>query len=144
MNTGIKKTCLYNFDPLKLYFYIVKIGVYRSIHYFYFCSKHRLWVLIRTASSQSMFWAEIKKYISGYLFLSENFHFLVVKFSVYLNSHVFVMELSTMYKLGENLSIVLALLKGKNNVGKVCRWDVRSWQTMHCDANNIKIGRTNK
>ena len=26
------------------------------------------------------------------LFLSENFHFLVVKFSVYLNRHVFVMS----------------------------------------------------
>ena len=25
-------------------------------------------------------------------FLSENFHFLVVKFSVYLNRHVFIME----------------------------------------------------
>ena len=30
-----------------------KTGVYRGIHYFsYFCSKHRLWVLIRTASSR--------------------------------------------------------------------------------------------
>ena len=37
---------------------------------------------------QSMFWAEIWKYRN---FLSENFHFLVVKFSVYLNRHVFVM-----------------------------------------------------
>ena len=28
-----------------------KTGVYRGIHYFsYFCSKHRLWVLVRTAS----------------------------------------------------------------------------------------------
>ena len=26
-----------------------------------------------------------------FFFLSENFHFLVVKFSVYLNRHVFVM-----------------------------------------------------
>ena len=37
---------------------------------------------------QTMFWAEIWKYQS---FLSENFHFLVIKFSVYLNRHVFVM-----------------------------------------------------
>ena len=29
------------------------------------------------------------------IFLSENFHFLVVKFSVYLNRCVFVMETST-------------------------------------------------
>ena len=27
------------------------------------------------------------------IFLSENFHFLVVKFSVYLNRHVFVLEI---------------------------------------------------
>ena len=36
-----------------------------------------------------MFWAEYEK-ISE--FLSENFHFLVVKFSVYLNRRVFVMQ----------------------------------------------------
>ena len=38
---------------------------------------------------QSMFWAEIWK-ISE--FLSEHFHFLVVKFSVYLNRFVFCNE----------------------------------------------------
>ena len=32
-------------------------------------------------------------------FLSENFHFLVVKFSVYLNRHVFVMEPSVLGSL---------------------------------------------
>ena len=37
-------------------------------------------------------------------FLSENFHFLVVKFSVYLNRHVFVM-VST--KGGLNSGIIL-------------------------------------
>ena len=37
---------------------------------------------------ESMFWAEIWK-ISE--FLSENFQFLVVKFSIYLNRRVFVM-----------------------------------------------------
>ena len=31
----------------------------------------------------------MKKYQN---FLSENFHFLVVKFSMYLNRHVFVMQ----------------------------------------------------
>ena len=98
----ITKTYLYNFDPFKPHFYIVKLGftgVY--IIFFYFCSKHRLWVLVRTAPStepprrggsneypQSMFWAEIWK-ISE--FLSENFQFLVVKFSIYFNRHVFVM-----------------------------------------------------
>ena len=37
---------------------------------------------------ESVFQAEIRKYQN---FLSENFHFLVVKFSVYLNRRVFVM-----------------------------------------------------
>ena len=32
-----------------------------------------------------------QKYENYQIFLSENFHFLVVKFSVYLNRHVFVM-----------------------------------------------------
>ena len=48
----ITKTCLYNFDPLKPHFCIVKLGftgVY-IIFFSYFCSKHRLWVLVRTAS----------------------------------------------------------------------------------------------
>ena len=78
-----------------------KTGVYRGTHYFsYFCSKHRLWVLVRTASlrrsneyPQSIFEQKYEKYEN---FLSENFHFLVVKFSVYLNRHVFVMSSGAM------------------------------------------------
>ena len=47
----ITKTCLYNFDPPWTPLLYSKTGVYRGIHYFsYFCSKHRLWVLVRTAS----------------------------------------------------------------------------------------------
>ena len=38
--------------PLKPILYS-KTGVYRGIHYFsYFCSKHRLWVFVRTASAR--------------------------------------------------------------------------------------------
>ena len=37
--TVITKTCLYNFDPLKPHFFIVKLGVYRVFIIFYFCSK---------------------------------------------------------------------------------------------------------
>ena len=47
----ITKTCLYNFDPFKPHFYIVKpgfTGVYTS--FLISAQKHRLWVLIRTAS----------------------------------------------------------------------------------------------
>ena len=90
------KTCLYNFDPIKPHVYIVKLeftGVY--IIFLISAQKHRLRVLVRTASRyslepprwggsneypQSMFWAEIWKISS---FVSENFHFLEVKFSIY-------------------------------------------------------------
>ena len=47
----ITKTYLYNFDPLKPHFYIVKLrftGVY--IIFLISAQKHRLWVLVRTAS----------------------------------------------------------------------------------------------
>ena len=48
----ITETCLYKFDPLKPHCCIVKPGVYRGMHHFsYFCSKHRLWVFVRTAST---------------------------------------------------------------------------------------------
>ena len=34
-------------------FVMSKTGVYRGIHYFsYFCSKYRLWVLVRTTSAR--------------------------------------------------------------------------------------------
>ena len=48
---NITKTCLYNFDPLKPHFYIVKLG-FTGVYIIFFISaqKHRLWVLVRTAS----------------------------------------------------------------------------------------------
>ena len=93
---NIMKTCLYNFDPLQSHFYIVKLrftGVYiiflicaQNIGFVYSLEPPR-----RGGSNeypQSIFWAEIWK-ISE--FLSENFQFLEVKFSIYLNMCVFVM-----------------------------------------------------
>ena len=92
----ITKTWLYNFDPLKPHFCIVKlrfIGV--CIIFLNSAHKHRLWALVKTASSRGsneyqlfMFLAEIWKISEFFIW---NFHFLVVKFSVYLNRHVFVM-----------------------------------------------------
>ena len=48
---AITKTCLYNFDPLKPHFYIVKLG-FTGVYIIFLISaqKHRLWVLVRTAS----------------------------------------------------------------------------------------------
>ena len=45
---NITRTYLYNFDPLKPHFYIVSIGVYTI--FLISAQKHRLWVLVRTAS----------------------------------------------------------------------------------------------
>ena len=47
----ITKTCLYNIDPLKPHFYIVKLG-FTGVYIIFLISaqKHRLWVLVRTAS----------------------------------------------------------------------------------------------
>ena len=99
MNTlthTITKTYLYNFDPLKPHFYIVKLG-FTGVYIIFLISTKNIdcgYLLEppRRGSSneypQSMFWTEIWK-ISE--FLSENFQFLVVKFSIYLNRHVFVM-----------------------------------------------------
>ena len=46
----ITKTGLYNFDPLKPHFYIVKLG-FTGVYFIFLIStqKHRLWVLVRTA-----------------------------------------------------------------------------------------------
>ena len=47
----ITKTYLYNFDPLRPHFYIVKVG-FTEVYIIFLISaqKHRLWVLVRTAS----------------------------------------------------------------------------------------------
>ena len=90
-------TCLYNFDPLKPHFYIVKrgfTGVY--IIFLIFAQKHRLWILIRIVKVDLMsthslcFEQKYEKYKNS---LSENFQFLMVKFSVYLYRHVFILLL---------------------------------------------------
>ena len=51
--TSITKTRLYNFDPLKPHFYMVKLG-FTGVYIILLTSaqKHRLWVLVRTASSR--------------------------------------------------------------------------------------------
>ena len=65
--------------------------------------KHKLWVLVRTACSNE-YGEEVlasmynlcfeQKYEKYQNFLSENFPFLVVKFSIYLNRRVFSMGFS--------------------------------------------------
>ena len=51
LDVYITKTYLYNFYPLKPHFYIVKLG-FTGVYIIFLISaqKHRLWVLVRTAS----------------------------------------------------------------------------------------------
>ena len=52
LQNAITKTCLYNVDPLKPHFYIVKLG-FTGVYIIFLISaqKHRLWVPVRSASS---------------------------------------------------------------------------------------------
>ena len=83
------KTCLYNFDHLKPHFYIVKLGFTGVYIIFLFLLKnidcgYSLEPPRRGGSNenpQSMFEQKLEKY----QFLTENFQFLEVKFSIYLN-----------------------------------------------------------
>ena len=75
----ITKTCLYNFDPLKPHFYIVKLG---------FTGVYIIFEAVLTSTHNLCFKQTYVKYQN---FLSEKFHFLVVKFPLYLNRHVFLM-----------------------------------------------------
>ena len=94
----ITKTCLFSFDPLKPHFYIVKLG-FTGIYISFLISAQKIdcgYSLVpprRGGSNeypQCMFLSRNMKNIR--FFLSEKFHFLVVKFSVYSNRRVFVME----------------------------------------------------
>ena len=92
---------LYYFDPLKPNFYIhvVKLG-FTGVYIIFLISAqnidcgYSLEPPRRGGSNeypQSMFWTEIRKKYQN--FLSENIHFWVIKFSVCLNRHVFVMHI---------------------------------------------------
>ena len=84
---NITKTHLYNIDPLKPHFYIVKLG-FTGVYIIFLISAQNIDCGYSLEPSH-MFWAEIWKISEFFIW---NFHvFLVVKFSVYLNRHVFVM-----------------------------------------------------
>ena len=102
----ITKTCLYNFDPLKPHFYIVKLG-FTGVDIIFLISaqKHRLWVLVRTASPRQFYRVPTiyvlrrnMKNIRNFIWI---FQFLEVKFPIYLNRRVFVLLPSSTVK-GDN------------------------------------------
>ena len=84
----ITKTYLYNFDPLKPLFYIVKLG-FTWVYIIFLISAeiHRLWVLVRTVltSTHSLcFKQKSGKYQNFYLnikffiFRSRNFQYILI------------------------------------------------------------------
>ena len=97
--TIITKTCLYNFDPLKPHFYIVKLG-FTGVYIIFLISAQnidcgnsleppRRGEAVLTSTHNLCFEQKYEKYRR---FLSENFQFLEMKFSMYLNRLVFVMK----------------------------------------------------
>ena len=83
---SITKTRLYNFDPLKPHFYIVKLG-FPGVYIIFLISaqKHRLWVLVRTASVSThnlCFEQKYERYQS----------FFISKFSVFGGEIFFIFE----------------------------------------------------
>ena len=87
-HNDITKTYLYNLDPLKPHFYIVKLG-FTGVYIIFLISAQNI-DCGYSLEPQSMFWEETWK-ISEF-FIWKFFIFLVVKFSVYLNRRVFVMD----------------------------------------------------
>ena len=106
MGAIITKTCLYSSDPLQPHFYSVKLGftgVY--ISYLISAQKHRLWVLVRTALPRAHNLCLEQKYENYQNFSSESFHFLVVKFSIYLKRRVFIMAHTLKTETDDNFLI---------------------------------------
>ena len=82
----ITKTCLYNFDPLKPHFYIVKLG-FTGVYIIFLISDQNIEAVLMSTHNLCF----VQKHEKYQNFLSENFHFLVIKFAVCLNRNVFVM-----------------------------------------------------
>ena len=93
----ITKTCLYKVDPLKLHFYIVKLGFAWVYIIFHISAQnidcgYSLEPPRRGGSNEYPTIYVLSRNMKNIgVFVSENFQFLEVKFSIYLNRSVFVM-----------------------------------------------------
>ena len=107
------KTRLYNFDPLKPHFYIVKLGFTGVYIIFLILLKNTDCgysleppdEAVLTSTHNLCFEQEFEKYQN---FLFKIFPFLVVKFSIYLNRRVFEMN----YMPGEKEDLTKLLKDG--------------------------------
>ena len=89
------KTYLYNFDPLKPHFYIVKLG-FTGVYIIFLisvqnrdCGYSLLAEAVLTSTHNLCFEQKYEKYPNFYLKI---FIILVIKFTIYLNRCVFVMK----------------------------------------------------
>ena len=95
-NSLITKTYLYNFDPLKPHFYIVKLG-FTGVNIIFLISVQNIdcgYSLEPPRRGHPNEYHNLcfeQKYENIRVFLSEIFQFLEVKFSIYLNRSIFVM-----------------------------------------------------
>ena len=105
----ITKTYLYNFDPLKPHFYIVKLG-FTGVYIIFLISAQNIDCgyslepprrVVLTSTHNLCFEQKYEKYRR---FLSEIFQFLEMKFSMYLNRRVFVMALNTGISMKHGIS----------------------------------------
>ena len=83
IRSAITKKCLYNFDPLKPHFYIVNLG-FTVVYIVFLIYAEQEYENIRGF----FFFFCLFVFFGGFfvvVFFSENFQFLVVKFSIYLN-----------------------------------------------------------
>ena len=85
----ITRTFLFNFDLLKPHFYIVKLG-FTEVAIIFLILLESIGKAVLTSTHNICFEQKYEKYE----FLSENFQFLEMKFSIYLHRRIFVMESS--------------------------------------------------
>ena len=102
----ITKTCLYNFDSLKPHFYIVKLGFLFLLKIDCVYSLEPPSEAVLTSTHNLCFEQKYEKYQN---FLFENFQFLVVKFSVYFNRRVFLMDRSEPCYMSTRFTITLSV-----------------------------------
>ena len=121
----ITKTCLYNFDPLKPHFYIVTLG-FTGVYIIFLISaqKHRLLYSLeppRRGGSNEYLQSNFSRNMKNISFLFENYQFLVVKFSIYLNRRVFVMTCSAVDGASDRR---LRGRKFKSQIGHITRVEI--------------------
>ena len=137
----ITKTCLYNFDPLKPHFYIVKLG-FTGVNIMFLISAQNINCMYslepprRGGSNeypQSVLSRNRKKY---QVFLSDFFQFLEVKFSIYLNRRVFVM-ISFSFGKRELVQFCFVLLRTCNPPWFFCTPFLLVSFTMFCECDTF-------